>query len=401
MIGSLKIFVRYVAWMIIRITSLFVPKEPRRWLFRSNPVYDGNSRALYDYVRVCQPDIEAVWIFGGRKGASVGSYLDKNQVQNARVYSLRWLYYLLTARVLIGTHQLMPNKTSKRQVAVNLWHGMPIKGVGLLENRNQAKQARKELARGAAAMDITIATSSITRATLSMQLGIPPDRIHITGQPRTDLFTHRSDDARNFLTEALGIEPDAKMIFMLPTFRASESLGLNDGMSLTDQLDDPSALSWLNASLREYSAHLIIKPHPHDNALPELFSATDNIHLLPDRTLRNAGVELYALLSASDALVTDYSSVFIDYLLLDRPMVFFVKDISEYQETRPFVYEPFDLWTPGEKASSVTELKAALESILSGNDVYRERRQVLKSIFHKYCDGRASERIFKLIQSKL
>ena len=97
-----------------------------------------------------------------------------------------------------------------------------------------------------------------------------------------------------------------------------------------------------------------------------------------------------------DLLITDYSSVYFDYLLLDRPIIFVPVDLEEYRKTRGFLLEPYDYWTPGKKALNQKDLQnMILQSFIKDDNV--ERRNELKNIVHYYQDGNSSERVWNLI----
>ncbi len=59
---------------------------------------------------------------------------------------------------------------------------------------------------------------------------------------------------------------------------------------------------------------------------------TDNLHILEDNYLRDKRLDLYEVVNAADLLITDYSSIYFDYLLLDRPIIFTPLDLEEYRK---------------------------------------------------------------------
>ena len=64
----------------------------------------------------------------------------------------------------------------------------------------------------------------------------------------------------------------------------------------------------------------------------------------------------YDFLNVVDVLITDYSSIYFDYLLLNRPIIFHMPDLEEYQKKRGFILDPLDEWTPGDMSTTIVNL---------------------------------------------
>ena len=101
-------------------------------------------------------------------------------------------------------------------------------------------------------------------------------------------------------------------------------------------------------------------------------------------------------MAQSDALIADYSSVYLHYLLLNRPIGFALSDIKEYGDTRGFVFEnPLD-YIPGKKLYSKEDLLKFLDDIACGKDRYAEERERVCNLVHQYQDGKNCERLLKI-----
>jgi len=115
-------------------------------------------------------------------------------------------------------------------------------------------------------------------------------------------------------------------------------------------------------------------------------------------------VDTYCLLNMADMLVTDYSSVYTDFMLLDRPSVFFTYDIEEYsRDTRDYYFE-YDVYMPEARACTMDELIAGIEESFSEKGMaaqYKSRRRQLCARMWKYADGRSSRRILEKVSKLL
>lgn len=109
-----------------------------------------------------------------------------------------------------------------------------------------------------------------------------------------------------------------------------------------------------------------------------IFSGYSNIADITDKSM-----DIQELLMDTDLLITDYSSTYIDYLLLDRPMVFYDFDYQDYLRTDREMYYDYDEVTPGYKAETFGQLLDELDLIFQGEDQWREERRRVRDLF--YC----------------
>lgn len=239
-----------------------------------------------------------------------------------------WAY--LRAEAVLFTHGLYGNpRPVPRKPVVNLWHG------------DGPKDIRPGRDVGAfIASTYLVGSTALFSSLQGEAFDVPPQRVLLTGNPRTDQL--RRPPGPDALAR-LGITGD--FVVWMPTFRQARAVGAvrvrTDGPATAtdDGRDDLAALL---PALRERGLQLVVKPHPMDADRRRWEGAVT----VDEADLVAAGVTLYALLGASSGLVTDYSSVWVDYLLLDRPLAFLVPDRTSYD--RALV--PADVldWVPGE-----------------------------------------------------
>ena len=106
--------------------------------------------------------------------------------------------------------------------------------------------------------------------------------------------------------------------------------------------------------------------------------------------------EVTDVLSQFHVLVTDYSSVYYDYLLLDRPTVFLPYDLDEYAQA-PGFYLPFERIAPGEHPKTQTAFLDKIEqAIVNASDVMESQR-IVADLVHRYKDGLATERLLEIL----
>ena len=173
----------------------------------------------------------------------------------------------------------------------------------------------------------------------------------------------------------------------MPTHR--ESATSITGYSKQDLI--PLDLESLDHSLDSLSCTLILKLHPFVKQFQEKH--------IPSKGFRNiyfhsTDGDIYPLLKYTDILITDYSSIFFDFLLLNRPIIFFDYDFKEYSSNMGgFVYD-YEKMTPGPKVKNQGQLIEAIGKQLSNEDEFHQTRFSLCQKLFTHQDANSSQRIF-------
>jgi CDP-ribitol ribitolphosphotransferase / teichoic acid ribitol-phosphate polymerase len=188
----------------------------------------------------------------------------------------------------------------------------------------------------------------------------------------------------------------------MPTYRRSIVGDIrSDGTDTGNIFQVPGAtMSDVDREARRIGVRVVVKPHPMA-PVPDGPATEGNVTVWTDQDLADRGVTLYQLLAAADALITDHSSVWIDYLLLQRPMVFSISDLEAYASTRGHYFAPLAPSLPGPIVSSVTEVFDALQAVMGPGaeaDRWAQRRRQLLGLHHEHVDARSSERVVDLIE---
>lgn len=112
-----------------------------------------------------------------------------------------------------------------------------------------------------------------------------------------------------------------------------------------------------------------------------------NIVYLENQDLEDNGLQLYEFINCSDALISDYSSVAIDYLLLNRPIGFTLDDYDAYTESRGWVFEDPLEYMPGEHIYNVQQFEQFVLDIRNGKDDYENQRKAILAKTHNVTDN--------------
>ncbi|MFY9394513.1 MAG: CDP-glycerol glycerophosphotransferase family protein [Halanaerobiales bacterium] len=301
-------------------------------------------------------------------------------------------YNLLTSKTVVMTHDLAFDPT---QINIQLWHGFPLKGLSYMSKYSKQDVEQNHL--NWSKLDIITSYSQLYSTLMNACYGVSWKKYVVTGMPRND-FLFNSDGRKKLTSLCRQDFREKKILFYMPTFRKTP-FGEENGVSNLFGFENFDVFSF-DTFLFEHNLHLILKLHPLEEGLVArdiIEKKLRNITLITEKQLKKEDMEFYETLNAADLLITDYSSVYFDYLLLDRPLIFVPVDLEEYIETRGLLLEPYDAWTPGPKCLDQAHLEREIVRNLTHPEAYTQERKALSRIVHRYRDGNASDRVWRLI----
>ena len=178
-----------------------------------------------------------------------------------------------------------------------------------------------------------------------------------------------------------------KTILYAPTFRD------------TNRFERKTPIEWsrLNDLLKKNNATFLIKLHRHDYSMV-MKEEYSHIRLLDNES------DMYPLFAKVDLLITDYSSIFFDFLLTDKPVLFYPYDKEIYLTQDRSMYDEYDTVTPGHKAYNFEEFYSKLSLFFKEPEVLKETSldyKVIKKMYNKHCDSDGAKRTYQFIKSNL
>lgn len=379
----LKNFLIGTVFRALSAVNRHIPKNPNVVLLYSDLGFRDNLKALYDYM------ISAGY---NRKYHIVCAVSDCAEYRDVKLPHVTFVSQTEGIRAFFRSGHVfycfgkLPIVPAKSQTATQMWHGTSFKGFA--ENQVKTVSAKQQF------YTHVFASSEYFRPIVEKKFACTPDRVCICGHPRTDIF-YRDEPVYEELRQY------DKVIVWLPTFRKSASVGMSDG---NENEIVPVLPASSFAKMDEWLGHrrmkLIIKLHPMQDTSGLPVSDFQNLELLTNDAFTERNWNLYALLRQSDALITDYSSVFYDYLLLDRPIGFTEDDVEEYQNSRGFAVDP-EKFRPGMRIRTEEDLYEFLISVAEGRDAYRGARKEINDLSNRYQDGRNAKRALELAGIRL
>lgn len=274
--------------------------------------------------------------------------------------SRRGLVAYLRAPVTVTTHGVLGAHQRRRgKQVVGLWHGEFGKRIGTFVGEPPRH------------FDWVPVSSQLSRQLRTAEFALDPMRIHVVGAPRQALL-HDGAAVR----ARAGLE--GPQVVVAPTYRTAVR-----GMSRTDgdlgRVDAESPWTWpeMTALLERHSATLWLRPHPSaEQAVP----VAGRLRSARNEDLEGLGLTFYELLAAADCLVTDYSSIWVDHLVRDTPVLGFCPDLADYRRSRGLALEPYEHWFPGPLLERGEDLLAEVDRVLEGKDGHRDHRARVRAL---------------------
>jgi len=333
--------------------------------------------------------IQEVGLYGFK--LKVIDFPEKSFKEVKKKLEFKWELYKWIARskIIVATEGSI--KLRKRTIIVELWHGFPTKKSGLMGKTFLNNSIP----------DIYCSYSDFGSVLRNACLGITGNRYVITGAPRNDyLFDEKGKEN---LEKILSINLSGNnIVIYAPTWQFKfysfppEEFSFKNLFGF-DEFNFESFLDFLERN----KTFFLIKLHPKvEDKIINLIKAVEceRIKVLFSNFLRDKKTDFYKVLNAADVLITDYSSIYFDWLLLDRPVIFVPVKIDEYRKERGWLFEPYELWTAGPKCFDQHSLEVEIEKCLKDSDYFRRERQWILNIVHHYKDGHSKDRVINLLK---
>ncbi len=318
-----------------------VPARPRRVLYASMPDYADSAHPVFLHLLDTRRDLEHVWLlrdedvaerirsdFAASGGAARGHRLV------LRPWTMRSYLSFLRCRYVFHTHGVYGFSPPRRgRVQVCLWHGMPVKAIRRLHRGDHGYYPVHGT--------FHLATSSFFRYVIAGVFDAHPDDVLVCGLPRNDVLkgkvAPRHDRAA--IADQLGLDASKRWVLWMPTHRSEPGAAGTAAKRTFLEAVDPELVAALDGSAADEGAEVIVKLHPFDLLNDQQVDlGRDHLRLLTAPQWAATGIQLYDLVAASDALITDVSSIFIDYLHTGNPIGVLGFDAATY--TRETLFDP-------------------------------------------------------------
>ncbi len=332
--------------------------------------YQGNAKALCEYWSKHYKEFKHIYLVKNPK-----KYKNKSNLIFKKL-NFSFLYDYYTSKYIIRESEInsyipTPNKKS---IVVQLWHAAgAFKKFCLDVKRNRLLIMQRE--KDCRSWKLALCTSKKIISIYSKAFNyLPENRFIVTGLPRND-YLYIYKDKRKEIMRYLKLQTNKPLLLYAPTFR--------------DKVSDYKFVGEILIELYKKLSHkfkITFRLHP---------KLTNKIKINKVDIINLTGsYEIEMILSVTDILITDYSSIIFDFALLERPMFFYAPDLEEYYDKRGFYFDYCDL-VPGPICKTKKELIKAIEEY--DFDYWKPIIKKFKQDFQPDFDGKNCERVLKKI----
>ena len=380
-----KKYIRYLTAICITPLVRLIPRKRNKWVFGAMQNFKDNPKYFFYWTRERHPEIRAIWI------AQQKSDIEKLVKQGCEAYywrSLKGLYHALTAKVYVSDHHVGDINIyfSGGAFFVNLWHGSSVKRVRWQApqlfvkryNLKSSDEMRTALRVRVLEFPILFRTPDLCLAPSTTQakeffapmMDIPLKKCIVGVYPRSRLLLEGKESALNFIEK---YEPKSTLDFVtsigkynkvyiyMPTWR-------NDGSDFISKAD----IDWgqINSVMEKKNELFILKLHPLTHINATTVERYSHIKLFPTRS------DIYTVLPFIDTLVTDYSSIYTDFLTMDKEVILFLFDYEEYV-SKSYELSEFNTYFIARKAYHFEQLLTIMKEGLDCHIPSKERKRLL------------------------
>ncbi|WP_042143662.1 CDP-glycerol glycerophosphotransferase family protein [Paucisalibacillus sp. EB02] len=365
---TIVVFIRFLSKLIPRKTNLVV------FGGESGRGFRGNTKYLFMEMNQ-NPHIRCVWI---TKSNEVVNQMTSLGYEVYKHHSLKGIYYQLRAKLIIHSHSINDDFEKALlggAISYNTWHGVGLKKVWgankstfsykILHEKSKIKRffGKFVVNLNLTKENYVISTSPRVSSYYPETFLVPKENVIELGQVRNDVFFKTTEEDAG-IPEWMQNE---KVILYMPTHRKFGKLETDINLVIDFQR--------LNELCTRLGYKFLVKRHMFSSGqVPTIYENIIDIS--------NSSYDPQLLLKYTDILVTDYSSCYTDYLLLNRPVLFYSYDLDKYlKQSNEMYFNYFDV-TPGPKANDFTTFLYELESAIEDPEKFKEDRKRVLDIFY-------------------
>lgn len=385
-------FYRHITVLIRAVLSLFqsgifyisalIPKRKNLVLFSAwnGRKFSDNPKYMFQYVVQNVSSIDAYWFC---KDIKLFNRLQEQGLNALYSRSLKGVWMQLRCCAVVCSHsvewEFVPFLISGRVKRIQAWHGAPLKKIGYDDSngtpRKKAQLINRIMPFRDDRCDLVFATGHQDKARFESAFNVSANNVKITGYARNDALR---------VSEVAEAGKNAKLkILYMPTYRG----GVNSEFTLFNAMG--LSLDEIERTMREFNIELTIRLHP-----VQYFNEADSLVLRHSNSIKllNDVDDIYELLSTYDILMTDYSSIFFDFMITFRPIIMAPFLHENYCDERA-LYCRYDDVCVSDPVFNWDDLKSRIATLR--DEKISDKYVSVCTSHHAYLDANSSSRCVK------
>lgn len=398
------VFLKILRNVIFYTISLFIPKSRNIVIIGGwfGERFADNSKYTFLYLSKHAEELGFKKIIFVTRSKKLQNEISQQNLNVLKIWSLKSIWYHFRAyfHIVDQSYKDINSIFSVRSKRVHLWHGFPLKRIGEIEKylkdgtfsediippkESQLLKTTKKLSSNGYWEDFyMLGTSELSKNIMSRAFNVPTKKMILSGYPRN--FNFITNEPLNFYTneekELLDLinsyaTSNKLLIGYFPTFRdraKTNLFGVDNLNQIADFLD----------ICEDYEIKVITKFHSAEKSPLNKIIHHDALTNIPPY------FDIYNYLKLIDIVISDYSSIAFDFLLLDKPVIFFPYDLNYYSNKDRKLIFNYEEFSPGPLINSIDELKLLLPKLKNNFQViykkeYGEDAKKLKTkIYSNY-----------------
>ena len=396
--------------LLYSIFSLFIKREKNNIVFGSwaGEMYADNSKYLLEYILKKYPKRYKLYWVGNKdienKIPHGVTFLEKNRISTGFVL-LKAKYFFCTQ---MHRADICKYNVYQRATIIYLDHGLAIKRWamdvinyhGELEEKNFIKKLYHYIVGESKEYNFFATSSTLMDKVYCSSLkyrGSSIEKMLQCGIPRNDYLIKNKSNQKEIIrikdkySKLLGFDKKKRIILYVPTYRKNETE--RKSFASLDSFEEQRLIQILNqnnAVILE-KGHFVTQKRKSDSSA-EIENFIISI---------NTSVDIQELDLISDIHITDYSGSFLDFILLDKPVIHYIYDYEYYKDVDTGLYYPIEEYAAGFYSRDIDKIIDEIERLLKDNDRFVERRHRIRDRFLEYENGTASKRIYDKVLDSL
>lgn len=375
--------------IIKKILEFFIFRLPLRniIIFESYPTYSDNTKKVFDefMARDYNKKYKLVWVHLDDECVDEQKriFKDVDNVEFVSFDNKKYYYYKYFAKAYIVCNIFL-SKAREKQYYCDLAHGCALK--------NAVDYSLPKMCKDADIMTISEYMAPFDAHNLSHN----PECMRALGYARNDDLFNKIDVKKVFSNQNF-----SKMIYWLPTYRQNRwGDKFHSDISMPILYTENEAKQ-LNSCAKDHDVLVVVKVHPAQDLSKVQEFNLSNVVFIKNEFFINKDFTNYQLLGSCDAMISDYSSVYYDYLLCDKPIGLCFDDFEEYKKREGFTMDPDVILKGGEKLYNIEDLCSFVKSVASGEDKLCSERNEIKNLVHDNIDANSTKRIVDYLETKI
>lgn len=351
--------------------------------------YSDNPRAIYEYMKEHNPEYKLIWSVDKD---SIPLFQEMG-VPYMKRFTLKWLFTFPRAQYWVNNVRYPKWMTRPKDTTyVQTWHGTPLKKLGTdIEEVHmpgtKTKKYRKNIKAESKNWSYLVAPNPYTHEILARAFHFNGPMID-SGYPRNDALQNEDPVKIAKIRKSLNIPDDKKIVLYAPTWR-DDQFFKRGKYKFEFQFD-------IQKLKEQYGDDFVLLARMH-YLVSENFDFSQYGDFIKDVSNYYDIADLYLI---SDLLITDYSSVFFDYAILNRPIIFYMYDLEDYRDRLRGFYIDIEADAPGKIVQNEADLFEEIGRALKDGHYSQEQFDRFNEKFCVWEDGKAAERVVNQVFKK-